>query len=273
MDINNLVSEISSHRCCTHPAFQNWAKNRPSPESVGALFHQIASFCDATRPGHNLPEGLASLGLAKERQLLDAIVESETNHGPELATMAGHILNRAYGRTVCPDLGDEQAVEAVLKRLSDQLLGALPGYDAKTGLMPQTRRARAVFELRKQTDRESVLRSLGATLALEMVSNRQLIPGEKHALVDSGLYGASLDEGPMHYLNEHFGETGAESMHEQHAIDAIASVLTSGNAALVKRGADEFLDALVALWDLLDSALLQSGEECALSEPQQRGAA
>jgi pyrroloquinoline quinone (PQQ) biosynthesis protein C len=63
----------------------------------------------------------------------------------------------------------------------------------------------------------------------------------------------------MHYLLEHYGETGAEAQHERNAIDAIASVLDDSNRSTVEAGADAFLLSLSAMWDLLDSALLASG--------------
>lgn len=259
MAISELVDEIKSHRCYSHPIFDHWAAMQPPKEVIGALFHHVRSFCDATRPGWNLPDGLREIGLSEESSLLQEIVESEEDHGPELATMAGHILNRAAGDTVFSDLKDQQAIEGQLKRYSDQILGALPGYDRETGLMPQTRRARAVFDRRKLTDCTSIYQSLGTTLALEIISNRHLIPGEKKCLVDSGLYNASLDEQEMHYLKEHYGEAGAEAFHEQNAIDAVGSVLSPDNEALVRAGAREFLDSLASLWDLLDSALLGAG--------------
>lgn len=259
MAITELVDEIKSHRCYSHPIFEHWAQMQPPKEVIGALFHHVRSFCDATRPGWNLPEGLREVGLSEESSLLQEIVESEEDHGPELATMAGHILNRVGGEVACADLKDQHAIESLLKRCSDQIMGALPGYDRTTGLMPQTRRARAVFDRRKLTDRASIYQNLGTTLALEIISNRHLIPGEKKCLVDAKLYGASLDEPEMHYLKEHFGESGAEALHEQNAIDAVASVLSSSNENLVRAGAREFLDSLTALWDLLDSALLGAG--------------
>jgi hypothetical protein len=271
MIIDDLVEHIKSHRCSSHPVFQHWARNDPEPKVVGALFHQIRSFCDATRPGHSFPDALKQLGLSNGSDLLQQIVASEEDHGPHLATMAGHIMNRAAGQVICQDLYDQAAVERTLKECSDEILGALPGYDQQTGLMPQTRSARAVFDRRKQMDELSVYRSLGTTLALEMVSNRHLIPGEKYCLVDCGLYDASMEEPEMYYLLEHFGETGAEAMHEQHAIDAVGSVVTGDNAASVREGVDDFLNSLTALWDLLDAALLESGKE--RGEPSERVAA
>ncbi|WNG32877.1 hypothetical protein F0U60_04110 [Archangium minus] len=259
MLVDEIVASVKAHRCYTHPVFKHWADNEPSTEVIGALFHQIRNFCDSTRPGLNLPDGLRALNLVKESDMLLEIVASEADHGPELAAMAGHILNRSANRTVCPNVFDQHAVESKLKECSDKILGSLPGYDSKTGLMPQTRNAIAVFERRRDTDEKSIYRNLGTTLALEMISNRHLIPGEKHCLVDSGLYSATLDEPEMHYLQEHWGEAGAEAMHEQHGIGALASVLTPSNKALVQEGADDFLRTVSAMWDLLDAALLESG--------------
>ncbi|MFJ1561503.1 hypothetical protein [Streptomyces mirabilis] len=257
--IEDLISRVRGHRCYNHPIFDHWAEVRPESVVVGALFHQIRSFCDATRPGGKFPQALAMHKFSEESALLQEIIESEENHGPELATMAGYIVNRAAGHVVFGDLYDQELVERGLKEFSDQLLKSLPGYDPRTGLLAQTRRARAVFDGRQQADRESTLRNLGTALALEMVSNRHLIPGEKTALVDAGIYDASLEDGEMHYLLEHWGEIGAEQQHEKNAIAAVGSVLNEDTEALVLEGLDGFLDALVALWDVLDSALLASG--------------
>jgi hypothetical protein len=94
-----------------------------------------------------------------------------------------------------------------------------------------------------------------------MISNRHLIPGEKDCLVDAGLYGASLEDQEMHYLLEHWGEIGAEQQHEKNAIAAVGSVLNDDTETLIVEGVDLFLDSLVALWDVLDAALLASGEK------------
>lgn len=260
MTIDDLVAQIRGHRCYTHPVFHHWAKVEPEVETVGALFHQIRNFCDATRPGHNFPEALKSHQLSKESMLLQEIVESEENHGPELATMAGYIVNKVAGREVFSNLYDQHAVEAGLKQFSDRLLSTLPGYDPTTGLLAQTRRARAVFARRHATDRDNTIRNLGTTLALEMISNRQLIPGEKACLVDAGHYGASLDDPEMHYLLEHWGEIGAEQQHEKNAIAAVGSVLNDATEPLIVEGATAFLDALATLWDAFDAGLLVSGE-------------
>lgn len=259
LSIDQVIEHVCQHRCYTHPIFHHWAEVAPAPEVVGALFHQIQNFCASTRPGINFPTALKQHGLDSQSQLLQEIVESEANHGPELATMAGYVLNRSAKSTVCRDLYDQQRVESTLKAYSDRLLGGLPGYDPDTGLTIQAREAIAVFLRRERTDRESTLRNLGTALALEMISNRQLIPGEKHCLVDSRLYEASLEDPEMHYLLEHWGELGAEQQHEQNAYEAVASVLDDETAPFIVEGVDDFLDSLAALWDILDASLLQSG--------------
>jgi hypothetical protein len=254
-----IVEHVKSHRCYTHPIFENWAKVAPGPEVVGALFHQIQNFCASTRPGLNFPEALQKNGLADQSALMQEIVESEANHGPELATMAGHIVNRAAGTAVCRDLYDQQAVEGKLKEFSDTILGSLPGYDPDTGLTTQAREAIAVFQRRVLSDADNTYRNLGTALALEMISNRQLIPGEKHCLIDSGVYKTTLNEAEMHYLLEHWGEVGAEQQHEKNAVKAVSLITEEHSRRLVKEGADDFLNSLTALWDLLDTSLLQSG--------------
>lgn len=257
--IEEIVEHVRNHRCYSHPVFKSWAENDPSPEVIGALFHQIRSFCDSTRPGWNFPAAVKELGLSRESSLLQEIVESEEDHGPHLAEMSGYILNKRAGRQVCPEVSDQLAVEGKLKQYSDELLGTLPGYDHITGQTVQCRQARQVFDRRKLKDRDSTFRNLGTALALEMISNQQLIPGEKHSLVDSELYGAKLTDPEMHYLFEHWGEIGAEQQHEKNAIAAVGSVLNAETEPLIMQGVDEFLSSLANLWDLLDAALLKSG--------------
>jgi len=257
--IEQLVTDIRQHRCYTHPVFENWAANRPTPDVIAALFHQIQKFCASTRPGWSFPNALAKHDLLRESELLQEIVESEADHGPELARMAGFIVNQAAGEQVYPDIYDQADVEARLKDQSDRFLGGLPGYTPDEGLTVQARRAIAVFDRRKLTDLDATYRNLGTALALEMISNNHLIPGEKACLVDSCAYGASIDQPEMHYLLEHWGETGAEQQHKKNAVTAVGAVLDDTTEPLMRQGATEFLDALANLWDVLDSALLQSG--------------
>ncbi len=258
--VEKIAQHIREHRCYSHPIFQNWASMQPDAKTVGALFHQIQSFCASTRPGGRFPDALAEIGLGRESHLLQEIVESEENHGPELATMAGFIMNRAAGEDLCKDLYNQNLVEATLKNCSDDLLGSLPGYDPESGLAVQTRKAIAVFDGRNKMDSDSTYRNLGVAVALEMISNRQLIPGEKHCLVDSGIYKADLNEPEMHYLLEHWGEAGAEEQHEKNAFEALNSVTNNQTLPLIMEGVDDFLNSLAGLWDLLDAALLGSGQ-------------
>jgi hypothetical protein len=124
-----------------------------------------------------------------------------------------------------------------------------------------------VFDRRKCTDRKSTLYNLGVALALEITSNHHLIPGEKDCLVDSGLYGARMSEPQMHYLEEHWGELGAESQHEKNAIAAVLSVLTAETEPIILEGISDFLDSLVHLLHALDSALLNLATDEARTKP------
>lgn len=257
--VNQLLDLITNHRCFNHPIFKHWAEVNPDVETVGALFHQIQCFCASTRPGGNYLEALKQHGLLTENQHQHAIVESEENHGPELATMAGHILNKAAQQTICPDVYNQVDVEHKLKECSDKLLGKLPGYDKTTGLVRQTQKAISVLNRREATDYESTIKNIGTTLALEKISNGQLIPGEKHCLIDSKLYHTDMDAPEMHYLLEHYGEIGAEQEHEYYAIEMVKSVLNEKTKPYLVAGMNDFLESLANLWDLLDSALLQSG--------------
>jgi len=255
-----LVARIKKHKLFSHPIFEHWVQAPPAPEVLGAMFHQIQCFCASTRPGLNFPKGLRSIGLERACQLIEGIVASEAGHGPELATMAAYVVNRAAGRPIFTDLYDQATIEAKLKEFSDTFIGGLPGYDHKSGLTTQARNAIAVFEKRNLSDPYTTLESLGASLALEIVSNQHLIPGEKTCLIDSGVYGVRLDEREMHYLAEHWGEIGAEQQHEANVIEAIDTVMTSDNEELIFKGAFGFLDALSDLWDIIDASLLQSGQ-------------
>jgi hypothetical protein len=257
--VDDLIAHVESHRCFTHPIFRHWAEVNPAPEVIGALFHQIQCFCASTRPGWSFPEALTRLGRKAESALLQEIVDSEEDHGPALATMAGYVVNLRAGEVICDDLNDRVKVEVRLKDASDRILGQLPGYDRPSGLTIQTRKAIAVFDRRKQTDERSTLRNLGTALALEIISNRHLIPGEKHCLLDSGLYGATLEDEEMRYLLEHWGEAGAERQHEANVIEAVNRLLNDDTRSLILEGTNDFLDSLANLWDVLDASLLQSG--------------
>jgi hypothetical protein len=259
LTIKQLLNHVENHRCYTHPLFYNWGKVNPDVGTLGALFQQIQLFCSSTRAGGNYLEAMKVHNLAKENHLQQAIVESEANHGPELATMAGYVINKKAKQTIFADVYDQEAVENKLKSYSNQLLGNLPGYNKDTSLTLQAQKSIDILNRRQETDYETTIKNIGTTLALEKISNRQLIPGEKHCLVDCNLYDLNINDPEMHYLLEHFGEIGAEQEHEKYAIEMVESVLNEKKAPLILEGVDDFLNALACLWDLLDSALLQSG--------------
>ncbi|HET7504669.1 MAG TPA: hypothetical protein VFK02_26790 [Kofleriaceae bacterium] len=256
MDTLYLVDHIRNHRCYKHPLFHHWAAVNPTAGGVGALFHHIQRLCACTRPALSFDAGLAQLKHDAQCEILSAIVKSEADHGPQLATMAAHIVNRRSSKTVLTELGDQAAIESQLASYSQLKLGTMPGYDAATSSLPEDRRVWEVFGRRANTDAETTYLNIGALLAIELLANGHIIPGEVHCLVESGLYGVGIEDPEMEYLKEHAGEAGAENWHEREAISAVDGVLTPANERLVFQGANDCLEAIAALWDVLDKGLL-----------------
>jgi hypothetical protein len=254
--IDRLVNHIRAHRCYSHPIFKHWAEVRPKPEVIGAFFHHMEGLCTASRYSWDFEEGLAKLDMFEGKKILQDIVASEEDHGPHLATMAGFLMNRAAGRTICPDLLDQQGVENKLKECSQKFFSSLPGYDQHSGRTRQDRRISKVFERRTLTDSESTYRNIGTLLAVEMIAAGHVFPGEMHCLFETGLYGVTRANPEMQYLFEHAGSEGAENWHAQTAIQAAGAALNESTETLIREGADECLDAIADLWDLLDSTLL-----------------
>src|SRR5687767_8297217 len=145
--IDRLVDRIRSHRCHHHPMLDHWVQVKPSWEAIGAFYHHMQCTCSASRPGWNFERGLLMLGA--QATTLRSIVASEENHGPHLATMAGFLMNRAAGGTICPDLYDQAAVESVMRACSRKYFGNLPGYDLETARLKQDRRVAMVYGRRK----------------------------------------------------------------------------------------------------------------------------
>ncbi len=257
MSLNTLVEYVRNHRGYTHPIFHNWARAKPRPDVVGALFHHIQSLCACSRPAWNLEGALRALDRPNECKIFSSIVKSEEDHGPQLATMAGYIVNCAAHEQVFPALEKQSDVETGLRGFSAKFFGTLPGYDKTKGWTVQDRRISAVFERRKLADRDSTFRNIGTLLAIEMIANGHIIPGEQHCLVDSGLYALDLQSSEMEYLREHAGDDGAEKWHEEQATLAVGNMLDASTEPLIFDGVRECMDAVCGLWDLLDATLLQ----------------
>lgn len=256
MQAQDLVNHIRDHRCYNHPLFHHWAAVKPDGETIGALFHHIQRLCSCTRPALKFENGLNQLKLDEESEILASIIKSEADHGPQLATMAAHIVNQRSGKVLFSSLTDQQGVEARLAEYSQRKLGAMPGYNAATSSLPEDRRVWEVFGRREHDDPDSTYLNIGALLAIELLANGHIIPGEVHCLLDAGLYGLDMEDPEMEYLKEHAGEAGAENWHERAAIRAVEGVLNPANADLVLKGANDCLDAIAALWDALDKGLL-----------------
>jgi hypothetical protein len=258
MTLSELVAYVEGHRAYTHPIFDHWGASRPQPDVIGAMFHHIGSLCACSRPAWSFETALAELDRPEECQILKSIVNSEEDHGPQLAVMAGHIVNCAAREAVIPDLNQQVDVERRLRAFSARFFDALPSYSRETGMLAQDRRVKAVFDRRKLSSRDATLGNVGALLAIEMLANGHIIPGEVRCLVDSELYGASMATPEMEYLREHAGDEGAECWHEEEAKRAVGAMLDCETEALIFGGLRECLDAVCGLWDLLDSTLLAS---------------
>jgi hypothetical protein len=157
---------------------------------------------------------------------------------------------------VFADLEDQEGIESWAKDCSQYFLGRLPGYDAQGGTTTHDRAVADVFERRKRTDRESTYKNVGTLLAIEMLANNQIIPGEYKCLIHSGAYPLDINAPELEYLREHGGDDGgAEEWHEREAIKAVSGLLNEDTEALIQDGAMECLDAINGLFDLLDRAL------------------
>lgn len=261
LQFSKSQKSIRSLHFHNHPLFDHWLESKPTPEIIGAFYHHMQAVCSASRPGWSFDEGLERLGMDQATRTLRAIVASEENHGPHLATMAGFLMNRASGQTIHPDLADQEAVETIMKRCSDEVMGGLPGYDRSTGLSRQNRRVNYIYARRQRVDRDSTLRNIGTLLATEIIASGHVFPGQLRALYDSGYYGARQEDPEMEYLFEHAGSEGAEAWHAETAIEATGLVLDAETEPLIRAGAMEILDALEEMWDLLDATMLVPEDE------------
>jgi hypothetical protein len=268
-ELRELTDIAEKHSVMSHPIFDHLKQVAPSGEHLGAFFDQVQHFCAATRSSRSLPQALREIGLPGVATHIDAIAESESGHGKDLAMMIAYIMNKS-GEAWHPNITDSVNIELKLReQCSDVLFFHLPIYDREMGMLLQTRDAIKTFEAREKCDLYSVAYSLGVTIALEAVSHRHLIPGEIAAL--TGAYGVSLTEPEMKYLAEHGGEGGAEEEHEQYAIDAIVQFTASDlmNEKMrdaMHHGARDFCDRLAELWDALDVIVLGSGRYGKLSQ-------
>ncbi len=258
---DKIKAYITSHRCYQHSLFFDWAKANPSYNIVAPCLHQIRCFCDSTRIDHNFSTALRHHGYTEEADLQNEIVESESTHYDELLIMAAYIVNCSAKKTIIHDINDVIQIGYILRITSNLYFCNVPNYNQETGLIKQTREAIDIFEKRKKTDLHNTWRNIGATIALETISHQQLIPGEKHAFVDSGIYGITLEDPPMHYLKKHWGEHGAEKQHETNAYTILDAILDDGNARYIMEGISGFLDSVAALWDRLDEAILMKAQQ------------
>lgn len=97
--IEPLAHRITEHRCSRQPIFDSWRRVAPGTGRL-ARCSFIQSFCAVPRPAGRFPNALTDRPRRSERAHA-GIVDSEANHGAELARMAGHLLHRSTGARNC----------------------------------------------------------------------------------------------------------------------------------------------------------------------------
>jgi hypothetical protein len=222
-----VLEAIEAHRALRHPLFQEMAKHKLSLKYRELFFREMGEFCRASRDFGVLADHLDRWnikGNAEAAQAVREIAKSEEDHAAEFEAMAKHLTEN-------------------------------PEFSATDGERFQaTERAAGHFSTRRSESRLLVDASLGALIAVELLTHRHIIPGEITAFVTSGHYGVSLDDPGMQYLKNHAGDLRAESKHEELVLTRVANLETN----IFSFGATEFLDDVATWYDILLNCLYDS---------------
>ncbi len=190
---------LNTHPVFEHPIYKQIAYQKLDQESMKSFWRHMGKYCALTRPGHNFIPSLRTAGLTQTADNMESIIASEAGHGKELETMAQYLI----GKTItCSQL----------KKVF------------KLDTIPSLQEMEQIFAVRKSLDPKNIPYNLGVTLALEILANQNIIPGEVEAFVDCGHYQVSLTDPETHYLAEHAGEAGAEAHHEKLITEAITQL-------------------------------------------------
>lgn len=257
VSIEQLDWIVQQHPAMSHTVFDTWAARKPGLATLGATLYQIGAFCDATRTCGSMAEGLTALGQDAAPQLLREIEESERGHENRFLEMARRLLIETEPEQArYLPLNDLSSTHELLRQLSVRRLNNVPGVHHKAGLLVQTVRSQLHFRQRADTRREMVAYNVGGMLAVEMLANRHIIPGEIRAIAYSDHYDVDLDQPDLAYLAEHAGENGAEAQHEKAIRKITADLLEHDNlAAFVGNGAQITCDIVGEFYDVLETVL------------------
>ncbi len=226
-EIQRLINRIESHPAHNHRVFRVLAHERPDTEKLTAWLSRMAQFCNHAREVFTMAEHLEGHGLKEQASIVRLIEESEREHGLMYA------------------------------RMSMKLTGA--AIRVPTTDTPAIHELRRIFVARAYEDYDSVFYSLGAYLALEVMAEYHIIPGQIDAFIRSGHYGVSLNDEALRYLRKHHEEFNADVIHALRIRSALRIVPANTSATpLVEKGAAEFMDALEDFYDELTEIIVNA---------------
>jgi len=219
----DFLELCTGHAAFRHPVFEKLAEEPLTTCGMKMFWFQMSPFCTATRTFGGLVNTLRQLRHPEAATLLEEIEESERGHAFELDLCAVKLVGRTLELTTAMN-----HFEIIT-----------PETEAMTEHFDRRRFAKTAFD---------AAHALGATYAVEVMSNHIIIPGEIRAFVESGYYGFGLSELP--YLQEHAGELGVEANHQRLMESALEHALARGlDREEIERGIGTTLDAFVVFYD------------------------
>jgi hypothetical protein len=222
--VEPLVALIEEHPVNRHLVFILLAQGRPPPEKLEAWLCHVAHFCALARNVFSMPSNLRYHELDEIALVIEKVRENERQHGALYQDMAKRLLGKPviFRETITPAI---QQMEAI-------------------------------FVNRDYEDHACVYKSLGAYLALDVMTDHHIIPGQINAFVKSKKYGVRLSE--LEYLRKHYAEYSAAAVHGLKLRSALMIVPHSDNAFThVKQGTKEFMDALQLFYDELVAIIVK----------------
>lgn len=192
-----------------HEIYDYMAQQPLNSAQMRLWWDGMGNYCKPTRnPGQWLRALPATHKATKEA--LMKVFESESGHEKTLAIMAQHLIERC-----------EVRVELAAK-ISQEKRQIAPPLQAFKNLLAK----------RESKNTIDTPHNLGTMLGIERLANQNIIPGEVKAFIDSKHYRVKLSDPEMHYLEEHYGELGAESWH-QATLERISKTLGRDDEILI----------------------------------------
>lgn len=225
-DNEGLIRAINEHRAGRHIVFAVLEKKKPPDDKLAKWFSHMAQFCVMAREIHSLPDNLRLYERPKEdrrekqAKLIERVRDQEKANGELYNRLASRICRRMV--------------------------------EPSRELTPALRKMKFIFDQRDYDDQEALNYSLGAFLALDVMTDHHIIPGQIKCFVGSGHYGVALGDPDIEYLNKHLREYEHASRHDMKLKSADLIVTeTPSSYAYVNKGMQEFLDTLVLFYSEL----------------------